>query len=176
MPKNTSAVSARQLLERLSKERIVEFGKLDIDWLTRLDAIVSLLRQAVLLIAVLLLGAVLLIIGNTIRLSIMSKKDEIEVMKLVGATDAFIQRPFLYSGVWFGVFGGLLAFLIVEAMLWWLQGAIGSVTSLYDSEFRLMAFSVTEFFSLMLLAVLLGLTGSYLSVRRHISAIEPTGP
>ncbi|KUM53222.1 permease-like cell division protein FtsX [Rheinheimera sp. EpRS3] len=176
LPKNTSAGSARQLLERLSKERIVEFGKLDIDWLTRLDAIVSLLRQAVLVIAVLLLGAVLLIIGNTIRLSIMSKKDEIEVMKLVGATDAFIQRPFLYSGVWFGVFGGLLAFLIVEAMLWWLQGAIGSVTSLYDSEFRLMAFSVTEFFSLMLLAVLLGLTGSYLSVRRHISAIEPTGP
>lgn len=176
LPKNTSAVSARQLLERLSKERIVEFGKLDIDWLTRLDAIVSLLRQAVLVIAVLLLGAVLLIIGNTIRLSIMSKKDEIEVMKLVGATDAFIQRPFLYSGVWFGVFGGLLAFLIVEAMLWWLQGAIGSVTSLYDSEFRLMAFSITEFFSLMLLAVLLGLTGSYLSVRRHISAIEPTGP
>jgi cell division transport system permease protein len=176
LPKNTSAGSARQLLERLSKERIVEFGKLDIDWLTRLDAIVGLLRQAVLVIAVLLLGAVLLIIGNTIRLSIMSKKDEIEIMKLVGATDAFIQRPFLYSGVWFGVFGGLLAFLIVEAMLWWLQGAIGSVTSLYDSDFRLMAFSVTEFFSLMLLAVLLGLTGSYLSVRRHISAIEPTGP
>ncbi|MDR6981753.1 cell division transport system permease protein [Rheinheimera pacifica] len=176
LPKNTSAGSARQLLDRLSKERIVEFGKLDIDWLTRLDAIVSLLRQAVLVIAILLLGAVLLIIGNTIRLSIMSKKDEIEVMKLVGATDTFIQRPFLYSGVWFGVFGGLLAFLIVEAMLWWLQGAIGSVTSLYDSEFRLMAFSVTEFFSLMLLAVLLGLTGSYLSVRRHISAIEPTGP
>ncbi|MCS4306020.1 cell division transport system permease protein [Rheinheimera pacifica] len=176
LPKNTSAGSARQLLERLSKERIVEFGKLDIDWLTRLDAIVGLLRQAVLVIAVLLLGAVLLIIGNTIRLSIMSKKDEIEIMKLVGATDAFIQRPFLYSGVWFGVFGGLLAFLIVEAMLWWLQGAIGSVTSLYDSDFRLMAFSITEFFSLMLLAVLLGLTGSYLSVRRHISAIEPTGP
>lgn len=176
LPKNTTAVSARQLMERLSKERIVEFGKLDIDWLTRLDAIVSLLRQAVLVIAVLLLGAVLLIIGNTIRLSIMSKKDEIEVMKLVGATDAFIQRPFLYSGVWFGVFGGLLAYLIVEGMLWWLQGAIGGVTSLYDSEFRLMAFSVTEFFSLMLLAVLLGLTGSYLSVRRHISAIEPTGP
>ena len=175
LPKNTSADSARQLLERLSKERIVEFGKLDIDWLTRLDAIVSLLRQ-VLVIAVLLLGAVLLIIGNTIRLSIMNKKDEIEVMKLVGATDAFIQRPFLYSGIWYGVFGGLLAFLIVEAMLWWLQGAIASVTSLYDSEFNLMSLSMGEFFSLMLLAVLLGLSGSYLSVRRHISAIEPTGP
>jgi cell division transport system permease protein len=176
LPKNTGAQSARDLLARLSKERIVEFGKLDIDWLTRLDAIVSLLRQAVLVIAILLLGAVLLIIGNTIRLSIMNKKDEIEVMKLVGATDAFIQRPFLYSGVWYGVFGGLLAYLIVEAMLWWLQGAIASVTSLYDSSFSLMALSLGEFSSLMLLAMLLGLSGSYLSVRRHISAIEPTGP
>uniref|UniRef100_A0A486XLP5 Cell division protein FtsX n=1 Tax=Rheinheimera sp. BAL341 TaxID=1708203 RepID=A0A486XLP5_9GAMM len=176
LPKNTGAQSARELLARLSKERIVEFGKLDIDWLTRLDAIVSLLRQAVLVIAILLLGAVLLIIGNTIRLSIMNKKDEIEVMKLVGATDAFIQRPFLYSGVWYGVFGGLLAYLIVEAMLWWLQGAIASVTSLYDSSFSLMALSLGEFSSLMLLAMLLGLSGSYLSVRRHISAIEPTGP
>ena len=61
-------------------------------------------------------------------------------------------------------------------MLLWLQSAIVSVTELYGSEFRLMSLSVTEFFSLMLLAVLLGLAGSYLSVRRHISAIEPTGP
>ena len=176
LPKNTQAEAARALLNRLNKERIVEYGKLDIDWLTRLDAIVSLLQQAVAVIALLLLGAVVLIIGNTIRLSIMNKKDEIEVMKLVGATDAFIQRPFLYSGVWFGVFGGLLAYLIVETMLLWLQSAIVSVTELYGSEFRLMSLSVTEFFSLMLLAVLLGLAGSYLSVRRHISAIEPTGP
>ena len=176
LPKNTSADAARLLLARLSKERIVEFGKLDIDWLTRLDAIVSLLKQAVLVIAILLLGAVVLIIGNTIRLSIMNKKDEIEVMKLVGATDAFIQRPFLYSGIWYGVFGGLLAYLIVEAMLWWLQSAIVSVTSLYGSEFTLMALSLNEFLSLMLLAMMLGLSGSYLSVRRHIRAIEPTGP
>ncbi|GAB2906890.1 permease-like cell division protein FtsX [Rheinheimera gaetbuli] len=176
LPKNTQADAARALLNRLNKERIVEYGKLDIDWLTRLDAIVSLLQQAVAVIALLLLGAVVLIIGNTIRLSIMNKKDEIEVMKLVGATDAFIQRPFLYSGVWFGVFGGVLAYLIVETMLLWLQSAIVSVTELYGSEFRLMSLSVAEFFGLMLLAVLLGLAGSYLSVRRHISAIEPTGP
>lgn len=176
MPKNPSAEAAQALQRRLSAERIVEFGKLDIDWLARLDAIVSLLRQAVILIALLLLGAVLLIIGNTIRLSIMNKKDEIEVMKLVGATDAFIQRPFLYTGVWFGVFGGLLAFLIVEAMLWWLQSAIVDLTSLYDSQFRLMPLSFTEFIGLLLIAVALGLGGSYLSVRRHISAIEPVGP
>jgi cell division transport system permease protein len=176
LPKNTAAEQAKQLLTRLQNERLVASGKLDIDWLTRLDAIVSLLRQAVLVIALLLLSAVLLIIGNTIRLSIMNKKDEIEVMKLVGATDAFIQRPFLYSGVWFGVFGGLLSFLIVETMLWWLQSAIRGVTSLYQSQFQLMSLGLAEFVSLMLIAISLGLAGSFLSVRRHISAIEPTGP
>ncbi len=175
-PTNTDPAAAQRLLERLSNERIVEFGKLDIDWLSRLDALVSLLRQAVLVIALLLLSAVLLIIGNTIRLSIMNKKDEIEVMKLVGATDAFIQRPFLYTGVWFGVFGGLLAFLIVELMLWWLQGAIARLTDLYHSDFSLQPLSFTEFVILLAVAVLLGLTGSYLSVRRHISTIEPSGP
>ncbi|MGI5308406.1 permease-like cell division protein FtsX [Rheinheimera sp. WS51] len=176
LPSNTAAEPAKQLLTRLLNERLVDTGKLDIDWLIRLEAIVSLLRQAVLVIALLLLSAVLLIIGNTIRLSIMNKKDEIEVMKLVGATDAFIQRPFLYSGVWFGVFGGLVSFLIVEMMLWWLQGAIGGVTSLYQSQFQLMSLNFSEFIGLMLIAVLLGLGGSYLSVRRHISSIEPTGP
>lgn len=176
LPQNTAAEQAKQLLTRLQNEALVETGKLDIDWLTRLDAIVSLLRQAVLVIALLLLSAVLLIIGNTIRLSIMNKKDEIEVMKLVGATDAFIQRPFLYSGVWFGVFGGLLSYLIVEVMLLWLQSAIGNLTSLYQSQFQLMSLSLTEFISLMLIAVILGLSGSYISVRRHISSIEPTGP
>jgi cell division transport system permease protein len=97
-------------------------------------------------------------------------------MKLVGATDAFIQRPFLYTGVWFGIFGGLLAFLVVELMLWWLQSAISNVTALYQSDFSLKAMSFSEFLALLLIAVLLGLAGSYLSVRRHISAIEPTGP
>jgi cell division transport system permease protein len=176
LPKNTAPEAAGRLLQRLSDERVVEFAKLDIDWLTRLNAIVGMLQQAVLIIALLLLSAVLLIVGNTIRLSIMNKKDEIEVMKLVGATDAFIQRPFLYTGVWFGVFGGLLAFLVVEAMLWWLQSAISNVTALYQSDFSLQAMNFNEFLSLLLIAILLGLTGSYLSVRRHISAIEPTGP
>ncbi|MEE2024002.1 permease-like cell division protein FtsX [Alkalimonas mucilaginosa] len=176
MPRHTHPQAAEQLRRRIEQERIVDFGKLDIAWLERLDAILLLLRQAVLAIALLLLTAVLLIIGNTIRLSIMNKKEEIEVMKLVGATDAFIQRPFLYTGVWFGLFGGLLAFLVVEMMVWWLEGAIGQITELYESHFRLMTMTFSEFLGLLLLAVALGLAGSYISVSRHIRAIEPTGP
>ena len=160
-------------MHKLEKERFVELAKLDISWLERLAALMNLMQQAVYTIAVLLLSAALLVIGNTIRLSIMDKKAEIEVMKLVGATDAFIQRPFLYTGIWLGVFGGFLAFLVVELMLWWLQGAIATVTQLYQSDFVLNSLSLREFGYLMLIAVTLGLVGSYIAVRSHIKAIEP---
>jgi cell division transport system permease protein len=83
------------LLNKLRKEREVEIGKLDIEWLERLYALIGIAKDLVTLLAVLLFFAVVLIIGNTIRLNILSKRDEIVVMKLVGATDAFIQRPFL---------------------------------------------------------------------------------
>lgn len=176
LPKNTDPVAARQLMQQLQQERIVEFAKLDVEWLNRLDAIVRLLQQAVIAVGVLLLSAVLFIVSNTIRLSIISKRDEIEVMKLVGATDAFIQRPFLYTGFWFGILGGVLAFMVTELLLWWLRGAIADISSLYQSDFQLQSMTFSEFGGLLLLAVLLGVAGSYLSVRQHIRAIEPTGP
>lgn len=176
LPKNTDPAAARQLMQQLQQERIVEFAKLDVEWLNRLDAIVRLLQQAVIAVGILLLSAVLFIVSNTIRLSIISKRDEIEVMKLVGATDAFIQRPFLYTGFWFGILGGVLAFMVTELLLWWLRGAITNISSLYQSDFQLQAMTFSEFGGLLLLAVLLGVAGSYLSVRQHIRAIEPTGP
>ena len=121
----------------------------------------------------LLFLAVVLIIGNTIRLNILSKKDEILVMKLVGATDSFIQRPFLYSGVWFGIFGGLLSWLAVTILAQYLTGAISKLTDLYQSSFELQGLSFYEAILLIAFAVLLGLVGSYISVRKHIRAIEP---
>jgi len=172
-PKVNQPAAAEALMQKLQKERYVELAKLDISWLERLAALMNLLQQAVYTIAILLLSAALLVIGNTIRLSIMDKKAEIEVMKLVGATDAFIQRPFLYTGIWLGIFGGFLAFLVVEVMLWWLRSAIATVTQLYQSDFVLNSLSMQEFGWLMLIAVSLGLVGSYIAVRSHIKAIEP---
>jgi cell division transport system permease protein len=172
-PNINQPAAAEALMQKLQKERYVELAKLDISWLERLAALMNLLQQAVYTIAILLLSAALLVIGNTIRLSIMDKKAEIEVMKLVGATDAFIQRPFLYTGIWLGVFGGFLAFVVVEVMLWWLRSAITTVTQLYQSDFVLNSLSMQEFGWLMLIAVLLGLVGSYIAVRSHIKAIEP---
>jgi cell division transport system permease protein len=172
-PTQNLPAAAEELLQRLQKERFVDLAKLDISWLERLAALMALMQQAVYTIAVLLLCAALLVIGNTIRLLIMDKKAEIEVMKLVGATDAFIQRPFLYTGVWLGVFGGFLAFLVIEFMILWLRAAIAKVTQLYQSDFVINSLSLAEFGVLMMIGTGLGLFGSYLAVRGHIKAIEP---
>ncbi len=172
-PKENLPSAAEDLLQKLEKERFVDLAKLDISWLERLAALMALMQQAVYTIAVLLLCAALLVIGNTIRLLIMDKKAEIEVMKLVGATDAFIQRPFLYTGVWLGIFGGFLAFLVIEFMILWLRAAIAKVTQLYQSDFVINSLSLAEFGVLMAIGTGLGLFGSYLAVRSHIKAIEP---
>ena len=108
--------AAKALLTKLENEREVDFGKLDIAWLERLNALLDLLKESVITIALLLLTSVTLIIGNTIRLSIMDKKEEIQVMKLVGATNTFIHAPFLWTGIWYGVIGGLFAFICVALM------------------------------------------------------------
>lgn len=172
-PKVNTPAAAQALQESLQQERFVELAKLDISWLERLAALVNLVQQAVYTIAALLLCGAILVIGNTIRLLIMDKKSEIEVMKLVGATDSFIQRPFLYTGVWLGLFAGVLAFLVIEFMLWWLEGALARVTSLYQSQFHFAALTLSEFATLLGMGILLGFIGSYLAVRSHIRAIEP---
>ena len=100
-PRWQNPEGAAELLAKLENEPGIEQGKLDLQWLTRLQGIMNLLRHTITGIAVLLLSAVLLIVGNTLRLNILNQRSEIEVLKLVGATDAFIHRPFLYTGIWF---------------------------------------------------------------------------
>jgi len=165
--------AAKALLTKLESEREVDFGKLDIAWLERLNALLDLLKESVITIALLLLTSVTLIIGNTIRLSIMDKKEEIQVMKLVGATNTFIHAPFLWSGIWYGVIGGLFAFICIALMMWWLTSAVSSVAGVYQTSFTLIGLTLNEFGALVLLATSLGYVGSYLSVNRYIKEIEP---
>jgi cell division transport system permease protein len=166
--------AARELLVKLEKEREVDQGKLDLEWLTRLEAMSELIEDIVLGIALLLCLSVVLIIGNTIRLAILNQKDAIAVMKLVGATDSFIQRPFLYAGIWYGVLGGLIAGICVAILANYFSFALVQLTDLYQSQFVLAGLSFAEFMFLQLMAVALGLLGSFISVRQHIRAIEPT--
>ncbi|NCO72005.1 MULTISPECIES: permease-like cell division protein FtsX [Shewanella] len=172
--KYSSPTGARELLVKLERESEVDFGRLDIEWLERLQALLKLLEKTVLAIAALLVLAVVLVIGNTIRLAIMNRRTEIEVMKLVGATEAFIQRPFLYTGIWYGVIGGILAWLIINVLVWYLDGALAELLGLYGSELTIQALTFSELIKLVLLASFLGWLGSYLSVRQHLRSIEPS--
>lgn len=172
--RSAQSQAARALLAKLEQEREVELGKLDLEWLSRLEAMAQLIEDIVKGLAFLLCLSVVLIIGNTIRLAIVNQKEAIAVMKLVGATDSFIQRPFLYCGVWYGVFGGILACIAIAVLAEYLSGAIFKLTKLYHSSFVLQGLSFSEGLTLILFAIILGLTGSYISVRQHIKEIEPS--
>jgi cell division transport system permease protein len=169
----SQAQAAKSLLTELIKEREVDQGKLDLEWLTRLEAIASLIEDIVLGVALLLCLSVVLIVSNTIRLAILNEKDAIAIMKLVGATDNFIQRPFLYAGIWYGIFGGILSCLAVTLLAWYLGHGINHLSELYQSNFQLQGLSFTEALWLILFAIVLSLVGSYISVNKHIKAIEP---
>lgn len=169
----SQADAANELLAKLTQEREVDQAKLDLEWLTRLEAIAQLIKDIVSCVALLLCLSVVLIVGNTIRLAILSQQDAIAIMKLVGATDSFIQRPFLYSGFWYGIFGGILSWVVVSLLAQYLSTAVGNLTDLYQSNFQLQGLAFSEAAMLIILAVLLGLVGSYISVRNHIRAIEP---
>lgn len=169
-----SAAAARQLLSQLQQEREVAEARLDLDWLTRLEAILAVIRHGLSALALLLCVAVVLIVGNTIRLNINSKRDEIMVMKLVGATDAYIQRPFLYTGIWYGLVGGVIAWVATALIIWWISGTVAHVSELYQSQFRIEGLNFIEMMVLWLVAIGLGLLGSYLAVRKHVRTIEMT--
>jgi cell division transport system permease protein len=169
----SQAQAANSLLAKLIKEREVDQGKLDLEWLTRLEAIAHLIEDIVLGVALLLCLSVVLIVGNTIRLAILNEKDAIAIMKLVGATDSFIQRPFLYAGIWYGIFGGLLSCFAVAILAWYLGYGITNISELYQSSFELQGLSFIEALWLISFAIVLALVGSYISVRKHIKTIEP---
>ncbi len=162
------------LLHELRNLPSVEMAQLDMEWLKRLYAIMAIGERGVLVLAVLLALAVLLIVGNTIRLAIQNHRDEIEVQKLIGATDAFIQRPFLYSGLWQGVLGAVMAWLLVTLSLWLLHGPVQQLSLLYNSNFSLGSLQLVGVFAVLAAGGLLGLLGAWLAVGRHLRDIEPT--
>lgn len=171
--RHATPTAAKHLLDKLKQQREVDIGKLDIEWLERLYAVLAIAQELVTMIGVLLFAAVVLIVGNTIRLNIMNKRDEILVMKLVGATDAFIHRPFLYTGFWYGLLGGVIAWMAVILILWWMDSSIQAFASMYQKEFRITGLTGSALFTMLGLSVMLGLVGSAISVQRHVRSIEP---
>jgi cell division transport system permease protein len=166
--------SIDSLMQNLQEDRMVELAQLDMQWVQRLYAILEAGQRAVLLIGGLLGLAVLLIVGNTIRLDIQNRREEIEVSKLIGASDAFIRRPFLYTGMLYGVIGGLLALLLIALSLSLLEAPIQRLSLLYHSSYQLSGLSRSDSLNLLLLSALLGLVGSWIAVGRHLRDIEPS--
>lgn len=162
------------LLDELGRLPEVELAQLDLQWVRRFNVIMDIGRRGVLVVGALLGLAVLLIVGNTIRLDIQSRREEIEVSKLIGATDAFIRRPFLYTGLWYGLLGAALAWIVVSLGFWLIDAPARRLAGLYDSGFLLSGLSWSGTGFLLLAGIALGLAGSWLAVGRHLSAIEPS--
>ena len=147
--------------------------QLDAAWVKRLETLVALGRTAVLILATLLAFGLVAVTFNTIRLQILTQKDEIEVSKLIGATDAFIRRPFFYLGLVQGTMGALTALGIVYTCMLILNRSILEFARLNNSEFRLSFFGIPDCAALLAFAATLGWLGAYMSVSRHLADIEP---
>ena len=171
--KDLSQPAVAALREELLALPEVEEAVLDLVWLQRLQALMGVGRRIVLAMGgVLVLGAVL-ILGNTIRLAIENRREEIVVVKLVGGSNGFVRRPFLYTGLWYGVGGGLVGALLVTGALWYLAGPVGRLAASYDSDFRLAGPGFMGVLELILVGGLAGLAGAWLAVARHLRAIQP---
>ena len=164
---------AKDLVNELKAMHEIESVQYDNKWLKRLVHIIDIVKLVIFILSVLLAIAVLLIIGNTIRLSIYSRRHEIEIKKLFGGTDSFIQRPFLYSGLWYGVFGSAIAWVLVTTSLKILSEPIKNLSELYANNFQLIGLGYMHTSYLFSIGILLGVFGSWLSVKRHLYSIEP---
>ena len=169
---NTSA-TVILLREELANLPETDFVQVDTEWVQRFHAILDIVREAILIGSVLFGTAIIVIIGNTIRLDIQNRREEIEVTKLIGASNAFVRRPFLWSGFWYGLLGGLLAIALVQYGVYLLQAPIARLAGLYHSGVNVLTFELREIGIIIGVGVFLGLTGSWFAVARHMRRIEP---
>ncbi|MHB0887670.1 permease-like cell division protein FtsX [Acidithiobacillus sp.] len=158
----------QRLISHWAQDPAVATAQSDLHWVARLQAILALGQRAALILAVLLALGAVLVMGNTIRLHIAQRRDEIDVASLVGATRAFIRRPFLYQGLLQGAVAGLVAWGIVVAAFYWLQGPVDRVSALYGTQFSLVALTPEQGAVLVIASALLGWLGSLLAVGRHL--------
>lgn len=172
-PADTAPGAVAGLRDALAAVPEVEAADIDMAWVQRLAALLRFGDRLLLTLALALGATVLLVIGNTIRLGFESRRDEVRVLKLLGATDAFVRRPFLYNGLWTGLAGGLLACLCVVALFFWLDGPARELATLYQSPFRLAGPDASLVLMLIGGSALLGLAGAWLAVRRLLRAMEP---
>lgn len=172
-PKTSEPAALEALRQELQTGAGIEHAQLDSAWLRKLEAILDFGRLAVALLAAMLSFGLVAITFNTIRLQIMTRRQEIEVAKLIGATDAFIRRPFLYFGMLQGLLGGIAAWLLVTIMLLVLNTSLGELSRLYDSSVTLLPLTPADSLALLAFAAYLGWLGAWFSVSQQLWQIEP---
>jgi cell division transport system permease protein len=171
-PANTpqSMTLLREELDGLPETELVQ---VDTEWVQRFHAILEIVQQAIMIGGGLLGAAIIVIIGNTIRLEIQNRRDEIEVTKLIGASNAFVRRPFLWSGFWFGLLGSVLALGLVQYGLYLLRPTVARLAGLYQSGVNMLTLDLRDSLMIVAIGVTLGLAGSWLAAARHMRSIEP---
>lgn len=160
------------LRKSLADEPVVEEAAVDMQWVKRLHQIMQLAERMTIALSVLLALGVILIIGNTIRLTIENRRDEILVTRLVGGTNAWLRRPFLYTGLWYGLGGGIVTTLLLATGIAWLNQPVSSLADLYQSSYRLQGLGFIGSLQLILLAGLTGVIGAWIAVSRHLRQSE----
>lgn len=168
-----SPLKLDQLAQQLQTLAGVEQTKVDMEWISRLDALMRFASHFADGLLVLLALAVVLIIGTTLRLALHSRQEEIQVLKLIGAKDPFILRPFLYSGIWYGLIGAVFAAFLVNIFILSLAKAVNHLASVYQMHYSIGLLSMRQILLLIIFAIILGWFGAFLSVKRQLASIEP---
>ena len=173
IPKNPDAATLLQLVETWQAHKSVERVSVDLQWLERLFALLAVGRRLVSALGLVLGAGVVLVMGNTIRLVILNRRAEIEIVRLFGGTNAFVRRPFLYLGFWYGLGGALLALILIQGSMIFLATPVELITRTYQDAFVLQGLSLTDGLLLCIAGMALGVLGAVLAVGRHLSAIKP---
>ncbi len=158
----------QQLAEKLESYPEIDLVQMDLEWVSRLRSILRITERAIFIISGLLALTVLLVIGNTIKLNIENRKEEIKVSKLIGASSNYIRRPFLYTGIWYGLFGGVISLVLVHLALISFVGPVNELAKLYGSTFIISGLSLSTTLYILLASSALGLSGAWLAVGRHL--------
>ena len=172
IPRDQDPATMKALRESMAALPEVDVAELDVEWLERLEIILGSFSSISFVLALLLGLTVLLVIANTIRMMISSRQEEIEVSLLIGATAAWVRRPFLYAGLLYGFFGAVLSLVMVYFSLALVEAPLSKLTELYIGRFDLQGPDLSLIMALLLGGTILGWIGAFIAVSRQMGQLN----